>query len=132
MPVANTHKASPQGPHAREHMLEDFQNADPCFAEIAVRLEDALMLMVSKTTPSPPPQSRASSEDIWEFDVAFADSGFHVDVREAIQVPLKSLNAELQVNRLLLFPQKLQACTTRMLYPRSAHCMPVEVPVLNA
>lgn len=65
---------------------------------MAVRFEDAMAEAQARERDSTfhVSHSKGSSSG-WEYDVAVADSGFHSDIKAAIQLPMKSLNTELQV-----------------------------------
>ena len=67
-------------------------------AEIATKIEGALeeAQVKEQDTMLLRSHSRVSSSAGWEYDVAVADSGFHSDVKTAIELPMKSLNIELQ------------------------------------
>ncbi len=60
------------------------------------------------------PQTKIPGSGAWEYDVAFADSGFQSDVKTAIEQPMKALNTELQAGSIAqslhfnpLCPQRL-------------------------
>ena len=67
-------------------------------ADMAARLENALAEAEARERDSrlQQPLTKGSFQE-WEYDIAVADSGFHSDIKAAIELPLKSLNVELQV-----------------------------------
>ena len=46
----------------------------------------------------PQASNKPFEEDDWEYTVAFADTGFQTSIKDAVQMPMKALNSELQVN----------------------------------
>ena len=65
-------------------------------ADLAVKVEDALTEAQAREQDSMLERPTAKGLG-WEYDIAFADSGFHCDIKAGIELPMRTLNTELQV-----------------------------------
>ena len=65
------------------------------------------------------PQTKVPVSGAWEYDVAFADSGFQSDVKTAIEQPMKALNTELQARSIAQSLQIIPLCPRRLYHKKT-------------